>query len=57
MTPPLRNCLQDDAPASGSLKSSTFLGLLALSYVLMRLIVYLTGVLAYYFLQGVWKFL
>jgi hypothetical protein len=33
-----------------------FLGLLAISYVLMRLIVYLTGVLAYYFLYGVWRF-
>ena len=33
-----------------------FLGLLAISYVLMRLIVYLTRVLAYYFLYGVWRF-
>ena len=32
------------------------MGLLAISYVIMRLIVYLTGVLAYYFLYKVWKF-
>ncbi len=33
-----------------------FLGLLIISYAIMRLIVYLTRVLAYYFMYHVWKF-
>ena len=33
-----------------------FLKLLVSSYILMRLILYLTRVIAYYFVNGVWKF-
>jgi hypothetical protein len=33
-----------------------FLGLLVTSYLLMKTIVYMTRVLAYYFLYGMWKF-
>lgn len=33
-----------------------FAKLLAISYVLMRFILYGTRVLAYYFVHGVWKF-
>ncbi len=33
-----------------------FLKLLVSSYILMKLILYLTQVIAYYFVNGVWKF-
>ncbi len=33
-----------------------FLGLLLTSYILMKTIVYMTRILAYYFVNGVWKF-
>ena len=33
-----------------------FLGLLITSYLLMKIIIYLTRILAYYFVYGVWKF-
>jgi hypothetical protein len=33
-----------------------FLGLLLTSYILMKIIIYLTRTLAYYFVYGVWKF-
>jgi hypothetical protein len=33
-----------------------FLALLVTSYVVMKVILYLTRVLAYYFVNGVWKF-
>jgi len=33
-----------------------FLGLLVTSYLLMKTIVYMTRILAYYFMYGVWKF-
>ena len=33
-----------------------FLGLLVVGYGLMKLIIYLTRVLAYYFMYGAWKF-
>jgi hypothetical protein len=33
-----------------------FLKLLVTSYLVMRLILYLTRVMAYYFVNGVWKF-
>ncbi len=32
-----------------------FLGLLIVSYILMKFILYLTRVIAYYFMYGVWK--
>lgn len=32
-----------------------FLGLVLISYILMKVIVYLTRVFAYYFLYGVWR--
>ena len=33
-----------------------FVGLVLVGYGLMRLIIYLTRVLAYYFMYGAWKF-
>ncbi|HLW59492.1 MAG TPA: hypothetical protein VKV57_06135 [bacterium] len=33
-----------------------FLGLLILSYILMKIILYLTRVMADYFVYGLWKF-
>ena len=33
-----------------------FLGLLITSYILMKVIIYLTRTIAYYFVYGVWKF-
>jgi len=33
-----------------------FLGLLIISYILMKIIIYLTRIIAYYFVYGVWKF-
>lgn len=33
-----------------------FLKLLVSSYILMKLILYLTRVIAYYFVNGVWRF-
>jgi len=38
------------------LAAKYFAGLLIVSYVLLKLIVYFTRVLAYYFLYGTWKF-
>jgi hypothetical protein len=37
------------------LRGKFFLGLLLTSYVLMKTILYLTRVIAYYFVYGVWK--
>ena len=37
-------------------RSKFFLGLLVTSYLLMKTIVYMTRILAYYFMYGVWKF-
>jgi hypothetical protein len=37
-------------------RTKFFLGLLVLGYLITRLIVYLTGVLAHYFMYNVWKF-
>jgi hypothetical protein len=37
-------------------RAKFFLGLLVTSYLLMKAIVYMTRIIAYYFLYGVWKF-
>ncbi|HKV45927.1 MAG TPA: hypothetical protein VJT32_14830 [bacterium] len=33
-----------------------FLGLLIISYILMKIILYFTRIMAFYFVYGVWKF-
>ena len=43
-------------PSELKFRAVFFLKLLVSSYILMRLILYLTRVIAYYFVNGVWKF-
>ena len=43
-------------PSELRFRVAFFLKLLVSSYILMKLILYLTRVMAYYFVHGVWKF-
>lgn len=62
---PLDGCVRDSKDRGTKVRSFApelkfrvkfFLGLLIISYAVLRLIVYLTRVIAYYLMYGVWKF-
>lgn len=43
-------------PSELAFRAAFFLKLLVASYIIMKVILYLTRVIAYYFVHGVWRF-